>query len=135
MTLASAPDAVTFQTAARKSRDMSKRKTAEQSLHLDHAPGYLPDGVSAHSHATAKGHAMSSPKFQDRPPEQPQRWRTLSQLIAKNKSELKTIEEKLKGNVGHAERAKLDSDCDIKHRFLAKLLAEQDQNDPQRGEP
>jgi hypothetical protein len=85
--------------------------------------GYASSGMSIFSRNIA--HHMGAAGL-NVTPEQPERWRTLSALIGKNKNELKKIEAKLKGNVPHAERAKLDSDCDIKRRFIAKLLAEQD---------
>jgi hypothetical protein len=101
---------------------MSKRKPKiiEEASRLDVSSGYHRDGVSLYSHAAAQGHAVPAP------PEQPPRWRTVSELIGKNKNQLKKIEERLRGELTRERRALLESDREIKNRFLKKLLAEQD---------
>jgi hypothetical protein len=80
------------------------------------------DGVSEYTHAAAHGRVIL--RKSDPPPEQPPRWRTYSQLIARNRHELKKIEAKLAGDLSHADRARLESNKSIKVGFIAKLLAE-----------
>lgn len=119
-------DAVNRRPAASACGDvMAKRKLSPEPLRLDHALGYLPDGVSAHSHWLASGRGNAGTNFRDRAPaHQPPRNSTVTELILRHRHELAKLVDKLNGDLTPVERAKAESNREIKIRFLERLSAE-----------
>lgn len=86
------------------------------------ASGYMPDGVSMHSHGAAKGRANAAKGFRDRPPEQLSR---LDHLILHELNELARVERALTREtdperVAHFIRKRTET-----QKFLTRLRTEQ----------
>ncbi len=104
---------------------MAKRKPTPEPLRLEHAPGYKPDGVSTFSHKLAHGSLGMVTDFRDRAPVTTAlRQSTVTELILKQRHLLAKLVDRLSGELTDAERAKLESNREIKMRFLDKLTAE-----------
>ncbi len=104
---------------------MAKRKPKEQPPSFEAAPGYSRDGLSRYSHAAAKMKQFDPRGFFDRPPaQQVLRQTTVTELILRHRGELAKLVQKLNGSLPPERRAKLESDREIKMRFLKKLSAE-----------
>ncbi len=104
---------------------MAKRKPVPEPIRLEHAPGYKPDGVSTFSHKLAHGSLGMVTDFRDRAPVTTAlRQSTVTELILKQRRLLANLVERLEGELTPDKRAKLESNRDIKIRFLEKLTAE-----------
>ena len=109
---------------------MAKRKIIPHSgtLRLEAEPGYAANGMSLYSRTARKprgGGSDLATKFRDRAPaHQPPRNSTVTELILRHRHELAKLVDKLNGDLTPAERAKAESNREIKIRFLEKLSAE-----------
>jgi hypothetical protein len=105
-------------------------------LKLDASTGYCSQGVSIYSRnasAPGGGGGKLATTFRDHDPplnrhgfELGKPHRTISQLIAKTKGQVKKLEAKLAGELNHVDRVRYESKLEIARPFLARLLAEQD---------
>ena len=109
---------------------MAKRKIIpiEETLRLEAEPGYAANGMSLYSRTARKprgGGGDLATKFRDRAPaRQPPQNSTVTELILRHRHELAKLVDKLNGDLTPAERAKAESNREIKIRFLERLSAE-----------
>jgi len=89
----------------------------------NNAPGYTQSGVGEHSRKLASGAPFKADGFADQT--KPQRWRTTAEQIKRVTRELKKVKTKLTSTLSHERRAFLESNVEIKTKFLAQLKAEQ----------
>src|SRR5215469_11378501 len=107
-------------------RALVKNRKGTPREEAENASGYVSSGAGEYSRKVAGGRTVKVGDFEDHVPlPRPERWRTVDEQIARVNRELKkTLARLAAGGLRHERRAVLESNVDIKRKFLARLQTE-----------